>query len=315
MASRSDLLLFLLLRLLWGPFGSLGYYKAYGITVETDNKLVKAREFEGAYLSCKHNARKQSDTRVEWKKIVGTDVSFVYFRGSFIGNFKDRAEIRHSSIQIKNVTRKDSGKYRCEISTPSEHGQEAGEIEITLLVLVPSAVPVCEVPISAMSGTVVELRCKESEGVPASKYRWYRNGILLSESPILGEVKKGRLPYSVNTTSGTLLFNHISKNDTGEYYCEANNEIGKPQKCPVKRMQVDDLNVSGIIAAVVIVALIMASCGLGVYYAQKKGYFSKRNSSVISSTQNPSLFKRNTFSEDHQMVNCYTEHLSSNLYI
>ncbi|XP_067322796.1 junctional adhesion molecule B isoform X1 [Anolis sagrei] len=287
MARRGGVL-FLLPALLLGLLGChLGYYKAYGITVETDNKLVKAREFEGAYLNCKHNAKKQSDTRVEWKKISGKDVSFVYFQGSFIGNFKGRAEIRHSSIQIKNVTRKDSGKYRCEISTPSEHGQEAGETEITLLVLVPSAVPVCEVPISAMSGTVVELRCKENEGVPASKYRWYRNSFPLSESLTLGNVKKDRLPYTMNTTSGTLLFNHISKNDTGEYYCEAHNEIGQPQKCSVKRMQVDDLNVSGIIAAVVIVALIIASCGLGVYYAQKKGYFSKKNSSRNSSKYKP----------------------------
>lgn len=38
----------------------------------------------------------------------------------------------------------------------------------------------------------------------------------------------------------------------------------------------DDLNVSAIVAAVVIVALIIASCGLGVYYAQKKGYFSSK---------------------------------------
>lgn len=38
----------------------------------------------------------------------------------------------------------------------------------------------------------------------------------------------------------------------------------------------DDLNVSGIIAAVVFVALVMALCGLGVFYAQKKGYFSSK---------------------------------------
>ena len=38
----------------------------------------------------------------------------------------------------------------------------------------------------------------------------------------------------------------------------------------------DDLNVSGIIAAVVFVALVMALCGLGVFYAQKKGYFTSK---------------------------------------
>ncbi|XP_062982805.1 junctional adhesion molecule B [Elgaria multicarinata webbii] len=281
MASRGSVVLWLLC----SHLGSLCYYKAYGIIVQTDSGNVKAREFEGAFLSCKHNARKESDVRVEWKKVIGSEVLYVYFQSSFRGNFKGRADILHSSIQIMNVTRKDSGKYRCEISASTENGQEAGEIEISLQVLVPPAAPICEVPISAMTGTVVELRCKENEGVPAPKYRWYRNGIVLLENLASGKIKKGRVPYIMNTTSGTLLFNPVSKNDTGEYYCEAVNGIGRAQKCPVKRMQVDDLNVSGIVAAVVIVALIMASCGLGVYYAQKKGYFSKKKSSVKKSSK------------------------------
>nr|XP_020645279.1 junctional adhesion molecule B isoform X1 [Pogona vitticeps] len=292
MASRCRLLLLGLLVFL---LGRLGYYKVHGITVETDNQRVTAREFEGAYLNCRHNAKKQSNARIEWKKVTGSDVSFVYFQDSFVGNFKGRAEILHSSIQIRNVTRKDSGKYRCEISAPSEHGQEAGEIEISLIVFVQPAAPICEVPISAMSGTVVELRCKENEGVPASKYRWYRNGVLLLENPTSWMAKKDRVHYTMNTTSGTLLFNPVSKNDTGEYYCEADNKIGKPQKCPVKRMQVDDLNISGITAAVVIVALIIASCGLGVYYAQNKGYFSKRNSSV---REKMSKYKTKAYEKD-----------------
>lgn len=53
----------------------------------------------------------------------------------FPGNFKGRAEILHSSIHLKNVTRKDSAKYRCEISAPTEQGQGTGEVEISLLVL------------------------------------------------------------------------------------------------------------------------------------------------------------------------------------
>lgn len=38
----------------------------------------------------------------------------------------------------------------------------------------------------------------------------------------------------------------------------------------------DDLNVSGIIVAVLIVALVMILCGLGAFYAQKKGYFASK---------------------------------------
>lgn len=39
------------------------------------------------------------------------------------------------SIRIKNVTRKDAGKYRCEVSTPTEHGQDLEEDIIILEVL------------------------------------------------------------------------------------------------------------------------------------------------------------------------------------
>ncbi|XP_066477388.1 junctional adhesion molecule B [Tiliqua scincoides] len=251
------------------------YHKVYGITVRTANSHVTAREFDEAFLSCEHSARKEVNTRVEWKKVLGSDVLFVYYSGAFVGTFKGRAAMLQSGIQIKNVTRKDAGKYRCEISASTEQGQEAAEIEISLSVLVPPAVPVCEVPISAMSGTAVELRCKENEGFPASKYRWFRGGILLLENPGSWWGKKSS-SYTVNTTTGTLLFNPVSKNDTGLYYCEASNGVGRPRRCPATQMQVDDLNVSAIVAAVVIVALIIASCGLGVYYAQKKGYFSSK---------------------------------------
>lgn len=39
------------------------------------------------------------------------------------------------SIRIKNVTRNDAGKYRCEISAPSKKGQNLEEDTVTLEVL------------------------------------------------------------------------------------------------------------------------------------------------------------------------------------
>lgn len=41
----------------------------------------------------------------------------------------------NTGIRIRNVTRKDSGTYRCEISAKSEEGQRLGEATITLTVL------------------------------------------------------------------------------------------------------------------------------------------------------------------------------------
>jgi len=41
----------------------------------------------------------------------------------------------NTGIRIRNVTRKDSGTYRCEISAKSEEGQRLGEATLTLTVL------------------------------------------------------------------------------------------------------------------------------------------------------------------------------------
>uniref|UniRef100_A0A8C0BFB9 Junctional adhesion molecule 2 n=1 Tax=Buteo japonicus TaxID=224669 RepID=A0A8C0BFB9_9AVES len=203
------------------------------------------------------------------------------------GDLRGRAEMLNTGIRIRNVTRKDSGTYRCEISAKSEEGQRLGEATITLTVLVAPTTPVCEVPSSAMTGTVVELSCKETEGSPPSEYQWYKNGVALLEKTGTGSARAANITYTMNKKSGTLLFNTVTKNDTGEYFCEASNGIGLSQKCSVKRMQVDDLNVSGIIAAVVFVALVMALCGLGVFYAQKKGYFTSNLGKAASRTLAP----------------------------
>uniref|UniRef100_A0A493TDV5 Junctional adhesion molecule 2 n=1 Tax=Anas platyrhynchos platyrhynchos TaxID=8840 RepID=A0A493TDV5_ANAPP len=194
--------------------------------------------FAKAILSCKHKFSKGVSLRIEWKKIQSQGVSFVYYNGDFTGDLKDRAEMLNTGIRIRNVTRKDSGTYRCEISAKSEEGQRLGEATITLTVLVPPTTPVCEVPSSAMTGTVVELSCKETEGSPPSEYQWYKNGVPLLEKTGTGSARAANVTYTMNKKSGTLLFNTVTKNDTGEYFCEASNGIGLPQKCSVRRMQV-----------------------------------------------------------------------------
>ncbi|NWI99292.1 JAM2 protein, partial [Crypturellus undulatus] len=103
---------------------------------------------------------------------------------------------------------------------------------------VPPTTPICEVPSSAMTGTVVELSCKENEGSPPSNYQWYKNGVALLEKTGTGGARAANVTYTMNKKSGTLLFNTVTRNDTGEYFCEASNGIGLSQKCAVKRMQV-----------------------------------------------------------------------------
>ncbi|XP_074070028.1 junctional adhesion molecule B isoform X2 [Macrotis lagotis] len=253
---------------------ALGYHNAYGFSTPRNHQVVTAIEFQEAILSCKYQ-KKTSPSRLEWKKL-GSSVSFVYYQQAFQGDFKDRAEMLNFSIRIKNVTRKDAGQYRCEVSVPSDQGQNLEEDIITLEVLVAPGVPVCEVPSSALSGTVVELRCQDKEGFPAPEYTWFKNGVHLLENPKSGH-KISNISYTMNRKTGILQFNSISKLDTGEYFCEARNSVGH-HKCPGKQMQVDDLNLNGILGAVITVALLILFCGLGACYAQKKGYFTKENS-------------------------------------
>lgn len=51
------------------------------------------------------------------------------------GDFKDRAEMIDFNIRIKNVTRSDAGEYRCEVSAPTEQGQNLQEDKVMLEVL------------------------------------------------------------------------------------------------------------------------------------------------------------------------------------
>ncbi|KAM7133819.1 junctional adhesion molecule B isoform 2-T2 [Molossus nigricans] len=269
MARRSrHRLLLLLLRYL---VVALGCHKAYGLSAPQD-QVITAIEYQEVILKCKY-PKKTMDSRLEWKKL-GPSVSFVYYQQALRGEFKDRAQMLDFSIRIKNVTRNDAGKYRCEVSTPSDQGQSLEEDTVTLEVLVAPGVPSCEVPNSAVSGSTVELRCQDKEGNPAPEYTWFKDGSRLSENLKL-DAQSGNSSYTVNMKSGTLQFNAVSKLDSGEYYCEAHNSVGY-RRCPGKRMQVDDLNLSGIIATVVAVALVISLCGLGVCYAQRKGYFSNR---------------------------------------
>ncbi|KAJ7395340.1 hypothetical protein BTVI_155847 [Pitangus sulphuratus] len=121
--------------LLLGYLGVLSYPEVSGISIKTDNENVKAEEFKEAILSCKYTFSKGRSLRIEWKKIQPQGVSFVYYNGEFTGDLRGRAEMLNTGIRIRNVTRRDSGTYRCEISVKSEEGQLLGEATIALTVL------------------------------------------------------------------------------------------------------------------------------------------------------------------------------------
>uniref|UniRef100_A0A8C1X4Y9 Junctional adhesion molecule 2a n=1 Tax=Cyprinus carpio TaxID=7962 RepID=A0A8C1X4Y9_CYPCA len=226
---------------------------------------VEVREFSDAELSCEFKTENDENPRIEWKK-VDKDVSFVYFNNSFIGPFHGRAEIKGATVRLHKVTQKDAGKYRCEVTAPKDH-VSLGEVNVTLTVLVPPQAPSCDVPSSALTGSLVQLRCRDHHSIPAAVYTWYKDNKPLA-------IKKPNATYTIDEKTGVLvsIFYLFSKNRLlvlvlrSRVTCER-----------VFVMCADDLNVAAVISGVLLLALLLFLCAFGVFYAHRHGLFSRES--------------------------------------
>ncbi|XP_072115982.1 junctional adhesion molecule B-like [Mobula birostris] len=261
-------------------------HQASGVQMRTSDHDVEVNEHGTATLKCSYDLEQPAKPRLEWKMIKGQQISFVYFNEALKANYKDRAKITNFGMELRSVTREDTATYRCEV-TASDDQKTFAEVSIKLIVLVPPAVPTCKVPSSALSGSTVKLLCEESEGSPPSEYTWYKDDRVLLEVPAKNSMDSN-MSYTMNSKTGTLMFNPVKKSNSGSYSCEAHNKVGRSARCSVKFMQINDLDVSAIVIAVVIVAFVLLLCGLGLCYARRKGYLGKRRSTTSSATSRTS---------------------------
>lgn len=251
-------------------------HRASGVTIISSDKDVEVNEFDTATLPCDYVLERARDARLEWKRIAGEHISFVYFDGRIVENYRERATMQGQSIVLQRVTRADTATYRCEV-TAKQDSKIFAEISFKLVVLVPPATPTCKVPSSAMSGSTVELVCKESEGSPPSVYTWYKDNVVLMDVSAKDSTANN-VSYTLNRSAGTLRFNPVRKSNSGTYYCEAHNKVGRSERCSLKFMQISDLDVTAIVIAVVTITLVLLLCGLGLCYACRRGYLGKRRS-------------------------------------
>ncbi|XP_041822019.1 junctional adhesion molecule 2A isoform X2 [Chelmon rostratus] len=237
------------------------------VTVTTNRHKVEVREFSEAVLSCMFHTEKDQNPRIEWKK-KGKDVSFVYFDGHFRGPFEGRATIEGATVTLQRVTQEDAGEYRCEISAPFD-SVSLGETNVTLKVLVPPHTPSCEIPSGAVTGSVVQLRCRDQQSIPPATYSWFKDN-----QPIRPP-RHPNATYLINSHTGILEFKAVAKEDTGRYSCLASNGVGPPKKCEGKHMTIEDVNVAAVVAAVVVVCLVIVVCGCGGFLLHRNGFFSR----------------------------------------
>ncbi|KAK5847604.1 hypothetical protein PBY51_016718 [Eleginops maclovinus] len=237
------------------------------VSVSTDRHKVEVKEFSDAVLSCLFHTEKDQNPRIEWKK-KGKGVSLVYYDGHFKGPFEGRASIEGATVTLQRVTQDDAGEYRCEISAPYD-SVNLGETNVTLKVLVPPHTPSCEIPSGAVTGSVVQLRCREQQSIPPATYSWFK------DSKALSPPWHANATFLINSKTGVLEFKAVAKEDTGQYSCWASNGVGPPKMCEAKHMKIEDVNISAVVAAVVVVFLVVVVCSCGGLFLHRNGFFSR----------------------------------------
>ncbi|OBS82758.1 hypothetical protein A6R68_23245, partial [Neotoma lepida] len=234
-------------------------------SVYTSQPDVQVAENNPVKLSCTYSGF--SSPRVEWKFVQGGTTTLVCYNSQITAPYADRVTFSSSGITFNSVTRKDTGEYTCMVS--EDGGQNYGEVNIHLTVLVPPSKPTVNIPSSLTIGNRAVLTCSEQDGSPPSEYSWFRDGI-----DMLTDSKKTRAfinsSYTVDPKSGDLIFDPVTAFDSGEYYCQAQNGFGTAMKSEAVRMDAVELNVGGIVAAVLVTLILLGVLIFGVWTAPGK---------------------------------------------
>ncbi|XP_057584640.1 junctional adhesion molecule A isoform X1 [Hippopotamus amphibius kiboko] len=245
--------------------------------VQTSEPVVKVAENKPAKLSCSYSGF--SSPRVEWKFAHGDITSLVCYNSKITASYEDRVTFSNSGITFHSVTRKDTGMYTCMVS--DEGGNTYGEVTVQLIVLVPPSKPTISVPSSATIGNRAVLTCSEKDGSPPSEYLWFRDGVLMPTEPKSSRAFSNS-SYSLNQKTGELIFDPVSASDVGDYTCEAQNGYGSPMKSDTVHMDAAELNVGGIVAAVLVTLILLGVLIFGIWFAYSRGYFDRAKKGTSS---------------------------------
>ncbi|XP_030921321.1 junctional adhesion molecule A [Geospiza fortis] len=228
-------------------------------------------EHKPVELRCAAFRSSSGSARIEWKFQRGSSLALIYYGGELTEPYRDRVQFSPTSIRFGSVTREDSGKYICEVVGDGSH---IAKSEVNLIVQVPPGKPLAQgVPGLASPGAPLPVSLSHVSTPPT--FRWYKDGTELPQDPKSSPAFRNS-SYSLDPRTGELVFEPVGGWDTGDYHCEASNNVGSPQKSDVFRMEASEVNVGGIVAAVVLLLLVLGLAAFGVWFAHRRGYFSKK---------------------------------------
>ncbi|NXM73084.1 ESAM protein, partial [Serilophus lunatus] len=121
------------------------------------------------------------------------------------------------SVFINATQERDSGQYMCTVNVMNDitrTGKNVGIINLT--VLVPPAVPTCQLHGNPTVGSNVSLSCSSKKGKPSPTYQWQRTAPTLEVF----------FPPTQDQARGTLKLTNLSLEMSGLYICKAENQAG-----------------------------------------------------------------------------------------
>uniref|UniRef100_A0A8C6U8B5 Endothelial cell adhesion molecule a n=1 Tax=Neogobius melanostomus TaxID=47308 RepID=A0A8C6U8B5_9GOBI len=141
------------------------------------------------------------------------------------------------SLYINNTQESDSGRYLCQVISPTSPGFTA---ELSLDVKVPPAVPKCSMSGKPAAKENVTLSCTSSTGKPIPSYKWKKTSPSSEVffSPMLDE------------KTGTLKLANLTSNMSGKYVCTATNAAGS-ETCFINLEVISSVSAGQIVGAVV----------------------------------------------------------------
>ncbi|KAK7926122.1 hypothetical protein WMY93_008432 [Mugilogobius chulae] len=149
------------------------------------------------------------------KQVIVYDHEQVMDDLSFIGRVGFTGIPWSADIVLNDTRESDAGVYRCMVNNPPET-TELGIGELTLTVLSPPSLPLCQWDGDIADGGTVTLSCSVEEGIPTPEIEWSK--LTPEEVP---------LPVTMDgDMSGSAQIINVSSQTSGLYRCSASNALG-----------------------------------------------------------------------------------------
>ncbi|XP_044846788.1 junctional adhesion molecule A-like isoform X1 [Mauremys mutica] len=171
-----------------------------------DTQTIQVPENDPIEIPCSAYVLQSGTARVEWKFEKGSSIALVYYDAKVTDPYKDRVTYTPTGLRFSSVTQKDTGKYVCEVLLWTGSGDT-----------------------SQLRKSEVDLIVQEPDGSPPPTCQCYRDNVLMTSNAKIN--KKFRNSCSaIDTKTGVLMNEPVTSFDTGDYFCEAQNNVGTSQK-------------------------------------------------------------------------------------